>query len=620
MKNIFDLLKSESITDPQLVDSFIVSAFVKANNISVNNNKFILSYLVCESSIYFSQYCDFLNRVKESIISFTLEHLIQMFEFVISPSDRIVSGAIYTPNYIREYIINTVSYRKKVKKSTFVDISCGCGGFLLTTAQVLKQKKNLDFKDIYENYLFGIDIKEYSINRTKILLSLNALLQGQDDSEYKFNLYVQDALIFKWQNVVDDFKGFDFIIGNPPYVCAKNLDENSKKNLKHWSVTNSGNTDLYIPFFQIAIENLKPNGLIGFITMNSFFKSLNARLLREYFKTLSLQMKIIDFGSEQVFKSKNTYTCLCLIKKSKQNHINYVRTNSQNLSEINEIDFHQVYYNNLNSHTGWNLQNHDLIEKIEATGKPFGEIFTTRHGIATLKNDIFIFKPCRSNESYHYLLDDENNEYPIEKGICRDIYNTNKLSSMQVAEELVQQIIFPYLTFNDKAVLIDEKELQTHFPQAYKYLKLNKDKLALRDKGKGNYAAWYSFGRTQSLQNLEYKLFFPKYSNSNPYFIINTDRSVKFYNGLALIGNSLKEIEFARLIMQTRLFWFYISSTGKPYSANYYSLNGNYIRNFGIYNFNEHEIDYLLSEKDINKINSYFEAKYEIDLNGLIGD
>ena len=191
---------------------------------------------------------------------------------------------------------------------------------------------------------------------------------------------------------------------------------------------------------------------------------------------------------------------------------------------------------------------------------------------------------------------------------------------MQVAEELVQQIIFPYLTFNDKAVLIDEKELQTHFPQAYKYLKLNKDKLALRDKGKGNYAAWYSFGRTQSLQNLEYKLFFPKYSNSNPYFIINTDRSVKFYNGLALIGNSLKEIEFARLIMQTRLFWFYISSTGKPYSANYYSLNGNYIRNFGIYNFNEHEIDYLLSEKDINKINSYFEAKYEIDLNGLIGD
>ena len=134
-----------------------------------------------------------------------------------------------------------------------------------------------------------------------------------------------------------------------------------------------------------------------------------------------------------------------------------------------------------------------------------------------------------------------------------DIYNTNKLSSMQVADELVQKIIFPYLNFNDKTVLIEEDEFRKSFPKAYKYLKSNKDKLALRDKGKGSYTNWYSYGRTQSLQDMEYKLFFPKYSSSTPYFIINEDSSVKFYNGLALIGESLKVIEFARLIMQTRI-------------------------------------------------------------------
>ena len=153
--------------------------------------------------------------------------------------------------------------------------------------------------------------------------------------------------------------------------------------------------------------------------MNSFFKSLNARLLREYFRSLSLQMKIIDFGSEQVFKSKNTYTCLCFIEKSKQSHIQYVRTGSQNLLEINNINFKKVYFDNLDSHTGWNLHHHELIDKIESTGTPFGKVFTTRHGIATLRNDIFIFKPFKSDKHYHYLLDNENKEICIEKGICR---------------------------------------------------------------------------------------------------------------------------------------------------------------------------------------------------------
>ena len=33
--------------------------------------------------------------------------------------------------------------------------------------------------------------------------------------------------------------------------------------------------------------------------------------------------------------------------------------------------------------------------------------------------------------------------------------------------------------------------------------------------------------------------------------------------------------------MESRLFWYYIKTTSKPYSSNYYSLNGNYINNFG---------------------------------------
>lgn len=57
-------------------------------------------------------------------------------------------------------------------------------------------------------------------------------------------------------------------------------------------------------FFQIGIENLKSNGILGYITMNTFFKSLNGRLLRKYFQEKKLEFDIIDFGSSQIFASK----------------------------------------------------------------------------------------------------------------------------------------------------------------------------------------------------------------------------------------------------------------------------------------------------------------------------
>ena len=34
--------------------------------------------------------------------------------------------------------------------------------------------------------------------------------------------------------------------------------------------------------------------------------------------------------------------------------------------------------------------------------------------------------------------------------------------------------------------------------------------------------------------------------------------------------------------------------TSKPYSSDYYSLNGTYIKNFGIPDFDNSEIDFLL--------------------------
>jgi biotin operon repressor len=71
------------------------------------------------------------------------------------------------------------------------------------------------------------------------------------------------------------------------------------------------------------------------------------------------------------------------------------------------------------------------------------------------------------------------------------------------------------------------------------------------------------------------------------------------------------EKEILKKIMESSIFWYYIKTTSKPYSSDYYSLNGNYIKNFGVCELTEKEKKFLIKETDQNILNEFFEDKYE---------
>lgn len=614
MRNQVFKYLSQCSTQPHKVDRLIVSAFLTINKIIVKKNEFLKTFIIQEKEKKeYSTLQNFISILNIAIPKFDFEELIELFEFVVSPADRVINGAIYTPLNIREYIIKHSfnSKRSSIETSKVADIACGCGGFLFNASKQLKKETGKTYFEIYRTQIFGLDIQQYSTTRTKLLLTLLALWEGEDKKEFQFNIFTADALDFDWQNTFHKFSGFDIILGNPPYVCSRHLTEETKNKLRKWQVCKSGHPDLYIPFFQIGIENLAIDGVLGFITMNSFFKSLNGRSLREYFQKASLGFKIIDFGTQQIFKSKYTYTCICLIENRKENSIKYYKSNGSNQLPTNQALFGIVKYSNLDFKKGWNLQNHDIISKIESTGVSLGELYKTRNGIATLKNDIYIFNPIREDKDFYYLQN--GSVYPIEKTICRDILNSNKLNSNDSLIELKEKVIFPY----DNAVrpkLLNEKYLKTNFPKAYKYLENKKTILAARDNGEGDYESWFAFGRTQSLEKIKYKLFFPHLAAKLPNYLINSDENLLFYNGLALLAESRNELLVIKKIMESRLFWFYIQNSSKPYTSGYFSFSSNYIRNFGICNLDKDEIKFVINEQDRDVLDTFFETKYDIEL------
>ena len=609
-KEINRYLKDKNFTDPQLVDRLIVSSFLKINDILVNENVFIKSFIISEDKTEVESLKKFIEIININGFKFDFEALIELFEFVISPDEKVVTGAIYTPINIRTFIINQVFKNINFTDSARIaDIACGCGSFLYDLAIYIHNISGHTYTQIFKNNLFGLDIQEYSIIRTKILLSLLPIQNGEDIPILEFNLFVGDALNFKWSDVIANFEGFQSIIGNPPYVCSRNIPQVTKQYLKNWEVCSTGHPDLYIPFFQIALENLINNGVLGYITMNSFFKSLNGRALRSYFQQKKYSFKIIDFGNQQIFKSKSTYTCLCFIEKQSCEFLQYYKNQNKELS--NNMNYSKLYYDTFDSVKGWNLEIAEVINKIEKTGRPFGDIYKTRNGIATLKNNIYIFNPIKEDDNFYYLKN--GIIFPIEKEICVDIINPNKFTKINNVDDITEKVIFPYKYKGDRVNLITEEYFKTNYPQAYHYLSVKKEILAGRDKGNATYENWFAFGRNQSLEKMRNKLFFPHITPHTPNFVINTDENLLFRNGLAVVVDEEKELLFLQKLMASDIFWLYIKNSSRPYGSGYYSLSKNYIKNFGVYDFTEEQKDYIVNEKNIKKTNKFIMKLYDIE-------
>lgn len=616
---IKQFIKNTMPQETSIVNRLLVSTFVAINRLNASGI-FSKRYIISENN-YPSElplFSQFYNLVNLNYDRFELEDLIEFFELVISPAEKEVNGAVYTPLYIREFIVkNTLNAfsNEDLMNLKIGDLSCGCGGFFITAALYINKRTNTPINEIILNF-YGVDIAAYSIERTQIILNLLCLSYGEDMINQP-NLFQANSLEFDIRSIneVAQNEGLDIIIGNPPYVSSSKISEESKQLLRKWSVASTGKTDLYLPFFQLAIEALKPGGTLGYITVNNFYRSLNGRAFRAYMSEHRHNLQMVDFGSEQVFKGRSTYTCICLISKIEGN-IAYCKKNSHELNSLSAEEFIRIEYGNLDDFTGWTLCNTvttNNIRKIEYIGTPLGKLFDIKNGFATLKNDIYLFTPMRETKKYFYIRFN-NTAIKIEKDICRKAIKPNILKSESDIENYLEYIIFPYtIDACNRAVLIDEKIMKEKYPYALEYLRLHTIELRNRDKESRTYASWYAYGRTQALNIIGKKLLFP-YLADKPYFVLTEDETLLFYNGYAIVSESSRKLRVLRRILQSSVFWYYIKHTSKPYGGNYFALAKNYVKNFGIPKLTEAEEDIILN-LDERDLDPYIENLYGVVLN-----
>lgn len=434
------------------------------------------------------------------------------------------NGVVYTPKYIVDDMLSMLGTNSLIDKR-IIDPSCGDGAFLKKIVDwVLKNDSIYEKKSYLEKNIYGIDVDNDAIQKCK--QSLDDLCLAQSITNVKWNIDKIDFFEFLILN-----KGqFDIVIGNPPYIKVHDL--NSELDLSEIKLTNNGMKDLYLMFYEGSLKLLNDNGVLLFISPNSFFTSVNGKKFREYIINENLLSKIVDLGHFNPFKNATAYTCITMLEKNKKDYNVFYSTYDGSESDVIKIPYNKFNINN-NFYFGLIYDEYAL------------------HDILNQTNCSVRVKNAVSTNLDSFFHDFESKT----KHTCNSI----KLSNGKLGHSF-----FPYT----KNGLIDYNLLTE---EEKRLLNENKEALLKRDlRGQ----AWFGYARSQGIKDtFNYRIGFNNLIKSPGNLkIYSVPAGTVVYSGYYInIEDEDKYHEYKKHLDSER-FFNYIKLLNKQKNGNYYQF------------------------------------------------
>lgn len=275
--------------------------------------------------------------------------------------------------------------------------------------------ENLKFFVSANLTLFDFDEKEATKEFTNLKKEYDNIFNLESNHPFEWR--------FEFPEILDDdgnFKGFDLIIGNPPYIRQEELKELKPHLAKNYKVY-KGTSDIYTYFYELGFNVLKDNGVLSYITSNKYTRAGYGEALREFLLKNVKVLEYTDLNGIKVFDSATVDTSiLCFEKsKSKDNKFKYLALSNEILKtcayDIGLYkDFAEFSQNSLSkeSFTFSDENTSALKAKIERIGTPLKEWYglNINYGIKTGLNEAFIITTEKRNEILANCKDEAEKE------------------------------------------------------------------------------------------------------------------------------------------------------------------------------------------------------------------
>ena len=515
-------------------------------------------------------------------------------EFTLAEYQRLVAD--YT---------NTSDHSLKDKfREIIADIK---GAFKTSLNEQMIAKRNRiqsQITSLESDNLFGPPTKEDIKHAKELRKKYSKFLSFTDNVENDILYEKAFEWRFEFPSLLDEngnFKGFDIVIGNPPYlriqgIRAVNHDYADELTEKYTSAT--GSYDLYALFVERGLQIINSTGIVNYIMPIKWTNSAFGKGLRSVVSTSKAAYKFINFGAYQVFNA-STYTALQWFMPNGKGLSYYeldrdLSTNheiGEYLLSLQENNASIINHAKLNEKP-WTLtvgKNSEIIKLIEQHPRKLEDIFDRIFcGLQTSKDDVYFIYECIWNGDTIIGFSKQLNKIitierefvkPLLKG--EDVHRYDNITTDRY-------VIFPYKIEYGKAILYTEDELATLFPKGYEYLKECEDVLRERERGRlMNDEFWYRYIYPKNLTLFDHeKLVAPDISYGGNF---SYDEKGLFYQTTTIYGYIKKShihesYKFWMALLNSRLFWWYLTNTGTTLANGFFRFKPDYVKPFPVPN------------------------------------
>ena len=186
-----------------------------------------------------------------------------------------------------------------------------------------------------------------------------------------------------WFKDIFDKGGFDIVIGNPPYIDYRRIDEATKVGLnKYLSYQIEKKGSLYVYFIEMGLGLLKPSARLYFINPYQYLSAESGRGIRSFLIPKHNIERIVDVSNIKVFDEASTYTCINIIQKNSiQRDIWLSRPRGLSNLDENVTNVAKTTFINKPYYT-ITLSTNNLVEKIEKAKHKLSDVCSIFCGLS----------------------------------------------------------------------------------------------------------------------------------------------------------------------------------------------------------------------------------------------
>jgi hypothetical protein len=323
-------------------------------------------------------------------------------------------------------------------------------------------------------------------------------------------------------------RGFDVVIGNPPYVRQEKITEQKSIFEKLYPKVYDGTADLCVYFVMRSLDLTKSGFYHSFIITNKWIRAKYGERLRKYLTENITIDEIVDFNGIQVFVGATVDVLVYKLKNiiPKDNNLIYCAYEDTSLLNIEKnIKKNGFAIEQETLKQGWSFYPKDILEikkKIEEAGKPLKEL------------DVKIYRGILTGFNDAFVIDADTREDTREKLIAKDAKS----------EELIK----PFLVGRDI------KRYQAL--ESGRYLILMPKGWAQKRYDKGDF--WWELRACDYYEEFEKeKIVWPMVSSNSSMFCL-VQEGVYLNNKCYLITG--KDVKYILSLLNSKVAWWFFST------------------------------------------------------------